>query len=260
MHGPKLSLLAATFMLLLNATAYGGNLDVVGIKLGMTQPQILEVFKKQQCNINSNSNTVKFDVLPTEPMTFGLRCSTPDRSTIHVGLSGAPAPSQVFGVRRDVILQNQPLTLSNLMRSLREKYGKENVLDNTLRRAAWFFDKSGKPITTPRISDIGGCKGMSYVSTTDYRPHNYDPSMKDAQRISQAIASNINPNCETIVYAHWLVDMRNGDLVTQFSVELADHQAWLKSLQDLNQYLTKAENTHQSRKKQKAEKQGGPRL
>jgi hypothetical protein len=248
-------------MLLLNAGAYGGDLDVVGIKLGMTQPQMLEVFKKQQCKINPNSNTVKFDVLPAEPMTFGLMCSAPDRSTIYVGLSGAPAPSRVFGVKRVVqISQSQPLTLSNLMRSLREKYGKENVLDNTLRRAVWFFDKSGKSIATPRISDISGCSGMSHISTTDYRPHNYDPSMKDADRIRQAVASNINPNCETVVYAGWQVDMRNSDLVTQFSVELTDHQAWLKSIQELNQYLTKAESAHQSRKKQQADKQGGPRL
>jgi hypothetical protein len=229
----------------------------------MTQQQVFDVLKKEQCTIQG-TNTIKFESLPNEPMTFGVQCAAPGYSQqIKVGLTGAPAPSRMFGVYREVRApQNQPLALSNLLRSLREKYGKEAMLDTNIKRAAWFFDQSGKPTGTPRIAGAQPTSIMLSICpgfTGSNAPHQYNPNQKNLDAGSQ-IGANLNPACGVAVIVAWWADSNNKDLVTQFTISLTDHHVWMKSLQELNQYLTKAENAYQSKKKQQAVKQGGPRL
>lgn len=247
----KLSLLAATFTLLLSSAAYAKELDVVGIKLGMTHPQVLEAIKKHNPQCKVTSQPIQLEALPKEPMTFVLQCSTPDFARIEVALSGAPAPSKALTIIRNVRApQNQPVAVSNLLQSLREKYGKESFLNINHRKAIWFLDKSGNAVGVPRIAGwpeayvIDQC-GPKIVGN----PHHYEKT-KDLYK----------PDCGTVVTASWQADWQNKDLATEYQVGIGDHPVAVKSQQELVKYLANAESAHQAQKNKKAAKQAKPQL
>lgn len=145
--------------------------DIVGIKLGMTPQQAVAAVKAYNPNLKIQTLTARLQH-PGDPnfvrvpytiraYTTNVRQDLGPVEWIAMQFTMPPSPPLLAKVHRYTgFLYNQPVMASNLLESLRKKYGQENY---TATAPGWIYDSNGKLLT--RVSNLQGiCAGSGYAS------------------------------------------------------------------------------------------------
>jgi len=145
-----------------------GFVDIVGIKLGMTPAEAVAAAKAYNPNLKFETLTARLEHPSGTPGNFVRVPYTIDAYTantrqdlgpvewIAMQFTQPPSPPLLMKVQRFTgFVISQPVIASNLLQSLRKKYGQEN---DPSRGAGWVYDSSGKLLT--RVSNAQrGCAG-----------------------------------------------------------------------------------------------------
>ena len=130
------------------------NLDVVGIKIGMTIKDAMLALKADNPNLTLNPTTKQLegftqDLMP-DVYAVGTLTTGKDYETVELLFTMAPSKELLWGVKRLYTYadQNKP-TADNTIAALRKKYGPENVPyvpdpRQQLKVLGWVYDAQGK--------------------------------------------------------------------------------------------------------------------
>ncbi len=149
-----------------------GFVDIVGVKLGMTPQQAVAAVKAYNPNLKIETLTARLEH-PTNAGSFvrvpqaisaytaNVRQDLGPVEWIAMQFTVPPGPPLLAKVHRYTGFANgQPVMASNLLQSLRKKYGQENY---TATVTGWVFDSNGKLLT--RVSNLqGSCAHSGYAS------------------------------------------------------------------------------------------------
>jgi len=141
-----------------------GFVDIVGIKLGMTPEQAVAAVKAYNPNLKIVTLTARLEHPSGTPGNFvrvpnaihaytaNVRQDIGPVEWIAMQFTLPPGPPLLAKVQRFTgFLISQPVTASNLLESLRKKYGQENY---TVNAPGWVYDSNGKLLT--RVSNLQG--------------------------------------------------------------------------------------------------------
>jgi hypothetical protein len=153
-----------------------GFIDVVGIKLGMSPQEALAAIKAYDRNLKIETLTARLYPSGTQGsfvrVPYSINAHTANTNTnngpvewIALRFTTPPNPPRVAKiVRYTGFPAGQPVMVSNLLDSLRKKYGQDNMDDGGYR--AWVFDSNGKLLTRTLTSlEKGGCVGDGAASS-----------------------------------------------------------------------------------------------
>jgi hypothetical protein len=149
-----------------------GFVDIVGIKLGMTPQQAVAAVKAYNPNLKIEtltarlehpSNAGSFVRVPQsiDAYTANVRQDLGPVEWIAMQFTMPPSPPLLAKVQRYTgFVASQPVMASNLLQSLRKKYGQENY---TALTTGWVYDSNGKFLT--RVSNTqGNCAYSGFAS------------------------------------------------------------------------------------------------
>jgi len=145
-----------------------GFVDIVGVKLGMTPEQAVAAVKAYNPNLKIVTLTARLEHPSGPPGNFVRVPYTIDAYTannrqdlgpvewIAMQFTMPPGPPLLAKVQRFTgFLVSQPVMTSNLVESLRKKYGQDNYASTG---RGWVYDSNGKLLT--RVSNLQGiCAG-----------------------------------------------------------------------------------------------------
>jgi len=145
-----------------------GFVDIVGVKLGMTPEQAVAAVKAYNPNLKIVTLTARLEHPSGPPGNFVRVPYTIDAYTannrqdlgpvewIAMQFTMPPGPPLLAKVQRFTgFLVSQPVMTSNLVESLRKKYGQDNYASTG---RGWGYDSNGKLLT--RVSNLQGiCAG-----------------------------------------------------------------------------------------------------
>lgn len=153
--------------------ASASSLDIVGIKLGMRPAQVTAAIKAYNpamkfgvvnTRLERPSNTQGFVRVPRYiyAQAPNLNATNGQVERITIEFTSPPNPPVVQEVERFVQFQTgQPVLASNLMDSLRKKYGQENA--GSPENPTWLYDSNGKLLTQARNTDCQPQKDLASV-------------------------------------------------------------------------------------------------
>ena len=150
-----------------------GFVDIVGIKLGMTPKEAVAAIKAYNPNLKIETLTARLEhptgtpgnfvrvPLAIDAYTANVRQDLGPVEWIAMQFTMPPSPPLLAKVQRFTGFANdQPVMGSNLLQSLRKKYGQENY---TATVTGWVYDSNGKLLT--RVSNLQGtCAHSGYAS------------------------------------------------------------------------------------------------
>jgi hypothetical protein len=202
-----------------------GFVDIVGIKLGMTPEQAVAAVKGYNPNLKIVTLTARLEHPSGPPGNFVRVPYTIDAYTtnnrqdlgpvewIAMQFTMPPGPPLLAKVQRFTGFPiNQPVMASNLVESLRKKYGQDNYASTG---RGWVYDSNGKLLT--RVSNAQGvCPGDSLAKAVPGGGATHEGSETGAQVSlsnttdpSNPALSNLpeaGPDCAPIV---WVVASSN---------------------------------------------------
>jgi hypothetical protein len=153
-----------------------GFIDIVGIKLGMTPQEAVAAIKTY--NRDLRIETLNARLYPSGPqgnfvkVPYSINAHTLNANTnkgpvewIALRFTTPPNPPLVAKiVRYTGFPVGQTVMASNLLGSLRKKYGQDNMDDGSYR--GWVYDNNGKLLTRTLSSlEKGGCVGDGVASS-----------------------------------------------------------------------------------------------
>jgi hypothetical protein len=153
-----------------------GFIDTVGIKLGMTPQEAVAAIKTYNSDLKIETLTAR--LYPSGPqgnsvkVPYTINAHTLNANTnkgpvewIALRFTTPPNPPLVAKiVRYTGFPVGQPVMASNLLGSLRKKYGQDNMDDGNYR--GWVYDNNGKLLTRTLSSlEKGGCVGDAVASS-----------------------------------------------------------------------------------------------
>jgi hypothetical protein len=146
-----------------------GFVDIVGVKLGMTPEQAVAAVKGYNPNLKIENLTARLEH-PSGPLgnfvrvLYTINAYTANRRQdlgpvewIAMQFTLPPGPVLLAKVQRYTgFVNSQPVMASNLLQSLRKKYGQDNYSGGA--GIGWVYDSNGKLLT--RVSNAQGiCAG-----------------------------------------------------------------------------------------------------
>ena len=200
-----------------------GFVDIVGVKLGMTPEQAVAAVKAYNPNLKIMTLTARLEHPSGPPGNFVRVPYTIDAYTannrqdlgpvewIAMQFTMLPGPPLLAKVQRFTgFLASQPVMTSNLVESLRKKYGQDNYASTG---RGWVYDSNGKLLT--RVSNLQGiCAGDAMATGVPGGGATHEGSETGAQvslsnTTSNPALSNLpeaGPDCAPIV---WVVASSN---------------------------------------------------
>ena len=149
-----LILMAAAIAVAPSSEAAGPNLDVAGVKIGMSMNDAVAALKADNPRFYINVVSHQWEGFSAPLHPFVLAQSTGDQpgdsENISLLLTMAPGPEQVWGIDRlcGYRAGNRPSAV-NVVAALRKKYGPESVPPGPslqTQNLAWVFDESGSTL------------------------------------------------------------------------------------------------------------------
>lgn len=147
-----------------------GFIDTVGIKLGMTPKEAVAALHAHNPSLKMETLTARLYPYGTlgsfVRVPYSINAHTANTNTLNgpvewiaLRFTTPPNPPLVAKiVRYTGFPASQPVMVSNLLDSLRKKYGQDNLDDGGIR--AWVYDSNGKLLTRSLSSlEKGGCVG-----------------------------------------------------------------------------------------------------
>jgi hypothetical protein len=171
------------------AATVPSNLDVLGIKLGMTPQQATAAIKAANPNLKIDILTTRLQrpgvpgfvrvprwmvahTVGASPTSFYQKDGSAE--VIGIEFTTPPSHSVVAKIVRQVTFPtSQPVMASNLIDALHKKYG-EN--ESTVSERVWVFDANGKPITEPLPSPQNSCLPADPAMGFPMGLNGYDPT------------------------------------------------------------------------------------
>jgi hypothetical protein len=145
------------------------NLDVAGVKIGMSLTDAVAALKADNPKFYINVVSHQWDGLSAPVHPFVLAQSTGDlpgdSEDFSLLVTTAPGPEQVWGINRlcGYRADNRPST-ANVVAALRKKYGSENVPPGQslqTQNLAWVYDESGNPLPEDKARQVlANCGNM----------------------------------------------------------------------------------------------------
>jgi hypothetical protein len=130
--------------------------DVAGIRPGMPAQEAYAILKARNPNIRISMGQAPIPGFGDKPVVTEMRAQVTDASapeTITLWLTIPPTKQVVFAVGRLLEYDHdQPLLRSNVLQSLREKYGPETDLGTTA--VYWGFDQQGRRPDTAHLRQL----------------------------------------------------------------------------------------------------------
>jgi hypothetical protein len=134
----KINLVAAAAILCVGAVPgfAAPDWDIVGVRLGMTEPQARAAIKAHSAQAEISEQALKFTFsdgakqqeTPSFLATIEVRIpgppNTSDSERLKIEFSAPPLPQRVIGVRREITTYSNPPALDRMLDSLNQKYGK----------------------------------------------------------------------------------------------------------------------------------------
>jgi hypothetical protein len=171
------------------AATVPNNLDILGIKLGMTPQQATAAIKAANPNLKIEILTTRlerpgipnFTRVPRWMVAHNLG-ATPNSfrrkdgsaEVIGIEFTTPPSHSVVAKIVRQVTFPtDQPVMASNLIDALHKKYGED---ENTSTERVWVFDATGKPITGTLPSPQNSCLPVDPAMGVPIQITAYDPA------------------------------------------------------------------------------------
>jgi hypothetical protein len=130
--------------------------DVAGIRPGMPAQEAYAMLKARNPNIRISMGQAPIPGFGDKPVVTEMRAQVTDASapeTITLWLTIPPTKQVVFAVGRLLEYDpNQPLLRSNVLQSLREKYGPETDIGTAA--VYWGFDQQGRRPDTAHLRQL----------------------------------------------------------------------------------------------------------
>jgi len=138
--------------------------DILGIHAGMPVREALAILKQHDPKGKISITQTAIPQLNEKPIpTFiNLRGADDGLDLVAFQLTLPPNEQVVWSVTRKLrFLQGQAVPQSNVLKSLREKYGPETI-NNGAGRVYWFFDERGGRATDVRTLTAQNCAQSSW--------------------------------------------------------------------------------------------------
>jgi hypothetical protein len=175
MPGWAAAALALTLLATATSSLAAPDWDIVGIRLGMTEPQARAAIQAHSDRGQVSERMLKFTYsdgarqhetpafLATIQVHIPAPPGTMDNENLKIEFSAPPMPQRVIGVRRDVAMWSNPPSVDRMRDSLTQKYGQPQTFTlgglPKAGRADWAEagktvcgQQPGKPLAMPAVS------------------------------------------------------------------------------------------------------------
>lgn len=227
------------------------NLDIVGIKLGMSTADALRTLKADNPRLKLTPSAFKYQDLPN-PLTFTVdgtdiaptaNAAVEQASErIQILLTTAPSQEVVWGVLRNYTFpMAQRPSMQTTVDALRKKYEPESVPagpPNTSQRMVWVYDAQGNPMgpSGARLSRI--CESTLNIYTWD------DTKMAVNSDVSGPSPRAWPPECTSLIIVSASVSgvqiSANTFALATMEVRMQDGGRYRKALDATRQVLLNA--------------------
>jgi hypothetical protein len=158
--------------------AAGPNLDVAGLKIGMSMDNAISALKEDNPSFHISVVSHQWEGFSAPLHPFVAAQSTGnkpgDSENVSLLVTMAPGPAQVWGIDRlcGYRSDNRPSTV-NVVAALRQKYGPESIppgVSLQTQNLTWVFDGAGNLLPADKARQVlGSCGTMlqSHFGNTD---------------------------------------------------------------------------------------------
>jgi hypothetical protein len=253
--------------------AKAGFLDVVGVKLGMTQKDALAAVKSHNAAIVLEPKSkIEYEALPgvvlVPVLASTLNVSKPSDPTIeYMGLllTFSPNDAFVYGVWRDVQfsrLENRP-TVDYILTGLRKKYGPESMKEDAL--LIWLFDGQRQQVMGARALDIWKKCANLWMVGAEYDLGHIQRQVTRGYYVESDGRDYYGGVCHThsLVQARYLAGQDPGasqPLVMNVKISAANHQLDASGVTATNVLLTREATKLAEKRKEEASKRAAPKF
>lgn len=233
--------------------------DIIGIHLGMPWPEALAVLRREYSKLPIYPMPFVVSNLPEPPQsaykadpatvtvqgaqinTGGTGCvggpGVPDQ--VYLQVTAPPnKPQTVYHMTR-CNFPAQPLNRDVVLKSLRQKYGKEAVSfraggasvatrDEEMDEIFWFYDEGGKPAPLPQGADWFTLECLAGGTYRSNQVEMYESYIGESK---QLVARPLNPWCVSSgVAVRVTLIASEGEFVRYLRSEMMDIPLWLRGL------------------------------
>jgi hypothetical protein len=253
--------------------AKAGFLDVVGIKLGMSQKDAVAAVKAHNGALSlEQKGNLEYEALPGVVMMPVLantqnanKPSDPSIEYLGLLLTYAPNEAFVYGVWRDVSFgkpENRP-TIDYILTGLRKKYGPESAKQDAL--LIWLFDGQRQQVMGAGALDIyKKCANLWMVGTA-YDLGHIQRQVTRGYYVESDGRDYHGGVCHThsLVQATYLAGQDPGasqPLVMNVKISAANHQLDASGVTATNVLLTREATKLAEKRKEEASKRAAPKF
>ena len=221
------ALLGTALACLAPALAQGQQFDIVGLKLGMTEPEVIAALKahdptlkitSQQSSYTYSDGVRQFQTTPFLSRIEASQTKHDPMETLYpakitIWLTPPPQAGRVWGIeRKEYLSQKNPPTVSQYAAALIKKYGNATVASRDNMALSWDFP-AGKPNCILQVPNQPGSPA--------YRPSSSDDLgfMLNLWQQRKLITAKDLSTCASRL--HYLLGT-NGDVISSFQAIMFD--------------------------------------
>jgi hypothetical protein len=234
--------------------------DVVGIRPGMPAQEAYNTLKARNPNVKVGIGQFMMPGLGDKPTVTSMAAQVVDGSvpeTITVWLTTPPMKQVVFAVGRQLEYdQNKPLLRSNVVNSLRQKYGPETATGTA--EIFWAYDEQGRRPNTALMQQ-NNCMARAHFSLQVGAPQG--PTFDFVTPL--LYAPGPAEFCDSTVKVSAQLQGPNGsagDYVSRITVVITDQPLARRSQEAYQAYLANGAAAKQREELEKAKQRKGPEL
>jgi len=240
--------------------------DILGIHVGMTQPEVKEILKKQKHFATSTAITDERGLVFKSPFLsaihvvwYGTATSPPE--TIKIKFAPSPNESRVLYMTRGVgtPLNKEPLP-DVLLQSLKEKFGEPYSYqpqdwkgNQKIQNYSffWFWDSSGKPSHLDPKDEVFISLGISACEAALNNFSIYDTLNFATAHLERALKLGCATGVRVKVQSKW----RDGiEVVNDFKTTIIDFDALMSTTMRSKQYLDEVQKADTEEQLEEARK------
>lgn len=269
---------ALIFALYATSGLAAANVDIVGIRTGMSPDEVRAAMKAHNPNLTIAQTQVSYNLpgnqhtpnfisgvvgsLPATQKNYGYR--EPD--VVYAAFSGHPRTRAVFIWRQTTFPDNQSPNRETILAALREKYGPESGVrePGTVRESpVWLYSVDGQLIKLDKAALYGG-RSVPCTEAVRYvlREHSGGESSPNPNPpFSGLQKEQIPPTCgKVIVSTIMLSPIRGGNTVRAINVLILDNPLLVQSLPETDAYVASESEKIKQKDIEQAKKVGAPKL
>lgn len=248
-------------------------LDIVGISLGMTPKQASAALKAYNATYKTWVVNTRLD-RPSNPQGFvrvpryifaqspNMNASNGQIEHITIQFTSPPNPPVVQEVERYVQFHvGEPVLASNLMDSLRKKYGQEN--SGNPGDPTWVYDANGKLLTqvpNPAVNCQPTGNVDSFIVQGDATHDAQDGGLNLSNTVDQ-LGVGLTSGCVPYIYAKaWGIGVTPNDKVVQMRVSIRSGALTYNSIKATHNWLQAEADAIKNKNDRDAARRAGPKL